>query len=291
MSHSTAQPVSDTDLPTEQPGTGTPITGEATDPAGPFQGPFWTALAKRRKQNRDAKIIVTADHGATGVGKTALAVYLAKALDQSAAGFDAAEKSTVNVHRFLGLYDEVEPQSAIILDEAEQIDARRSMKNENIDAAEKWQTRRVNEIAGILTLPSPDALDSRMESLADYWINVEVRGRARIYEKRIHRTKRSLYYKTMQTQGWPNLDHDPDYQILAKKKEEMINDEEAGNNWVRKSEVDERIKKVRKNTRREVRDEIIHQLVTETEPPATALAPAFDISANRIRQIAKEVER
>lgn len=272
----------------EQPGTGTPIEGDAEAcPDIVFTGPFWQQVAKRRKQERDAKIIITAEDGATGVGKTALAVYLAKALDQSEDGFLAAEKATVSVSEFLNLYDEVEPRSALILDEAEQIDSRRSMSNENIDAARKWETHRVNEIAGILTLPSPESLDKRMEGLADYWINVEARGKCRIYEKRIHRIKRELYYKTLQTQGWPNMDRDPDYKALAKMKEQMISDPESENNWIRQSTVDERVAKAEKQARKELRNSIAWALKNQCGLSPSTFEPAFDVSKSHLYTIAR----
>jgi hypothetical protein len=272
----------------------TPLQGDETP--FPCTGPFFQQVAKRKAQGRDAKILVTADHGATGVGKSSLAIYLAKMLDTSADGFNAKEKATLDVPEFLELYDSVEKGSALILDEAEQIDSRRSMSNENVDASFKWQTRRVNEIIGILTLPDPSVIDKRMEKLADYWINVEARGACRIYEKRIHRTKQSVYYKTLQTLKWPNMDKDPDYRAMARMKDTLISGEDE-DDYLRRSKVDEMIEKARKEERREARDEWITALA---KTPITELSNrnpglkygdigrAFGISGQRVGQIVRE---
>ncbi|WP_231896224.1 hypothetical protein [Haloferax volcanii] len=264
------------------------IVNSGSVEAQPFTGPFFKKIGKRKREERDAKILVTADHGQTGVGKTAAAVYLAKVLDTSATGF-SHEKATLSVPEFLEMWDALEQNSAAILDEAEQIDARRAMRNENVDASMKFQTRRVNQIFAILTLPSPKEIDSRIERLADFWVNVECRGRARIYEKKIHRIKKSVYYETLQTFEWPNMDKDPDYIELARMKDRFINDDDADDNWVRQSVSDERIEKAVKDTRRELRDEWISAL-KDYGMAGTEIAKLsnVDLTSQRINQIARE---
>lgn len=283
MPATTAQP-----LDTEGPGPDILDSGfEDFDKAEPFSGPFFQKIAKRKKDDRDAKILVTADHAETGVGKTSLAVYLAKALDTSSMGW-SADKATLDVPRFLQLWDELEPQSAAILDEAEQIDARRAMSDENVDASMRFQTRRVNQVFAFLTLPSPQEIDSRIERLADFWINVEARGRARIYQKRIHRIKKSVYYETLQTFNWPNMDGDPDYQQLVRMKASFIDDDNADDNYVRKSEADRRVEKAVKNTRRDARDEWIRSLSDwGMSGSDIARLSVVNIKADMVRKIAR----
>ncbi|MWG35886.1 hypothetical protein [Halomarina oriensis] len=270
---------------------------QSNDGRWELTGPFWQKVAKRKAQDRDAKIIVTADHGQTGVGKSSLAVFLAVALDTSPEGFDAREKATLDVPHFLSLYDTASKGSSLILDEAEQIDARRSNSHENVDAAFVWQTRRVNQMVGILTLPDPSVIDTRMEKLADFWINVEARGVARIYEKRIHRIKQTVYYKTLQTLKWPNMDNHPDYRTLAAKKEGMIDDKESDDNWMRKSKHDELIEQARKEATRKQRDELIKKFAAlkitdlSNQRPGglkySDIGKPFGLSGQRIGQIAR----
>lgn len=251
-----------------------------------FSGPFFSEIAKRKRQGKDAKIIISAVDAQTGVGKSALAVALAIALDTSPnGGFDAEQKASLDVERFLGLYDELEPGSAMILDEAEQIDSRRSMSNKNIDAAFRWQTRRVNEIIAILTFPSIDMIDKRMERLMDYRIDVTARGSAKIYKKKIHPMKKSVYYRKMQIIRWPNMDGHPDYEVLAAMKDEMIAKPDS-DDWIHRDEHEGELEKVRKQTAAEKRDEILKSLAEEGLN-YTDFAPAVGLSSQRVGQIVR----
>jgi hypothetical protein len=256
----------------------------------PWTGPFFELLGERKRQERDLKIILTAKDGETGIGKTACGVFLAKIADTTPDGFDAEMKATLDPPEFFNLYDRLEMGSSAILDEAEQLDARRAMSSENVDASHVWQQQRVRQIVAILILPSPEEIDSRMERLADVWINVERRGRARVYRKRIHPIKRSVYYETMQTFEFPNMDSDEDYRALSDMKEDMISDPESDDNWIRMSEHQRKLKRAEEQARREVRDELLTSFYKDVGigAPTLADAPAVDISDGRIRQIANE---
>lgn len=251
-------------------------------------GEFFQRIASRKRNQRDAVILITADDADRGVGKTSLAVTLAKLLDTSSTPFDAEEQATLSVPRFLQLYDELEEGSTLVLDEGEQIDARRSMSQENVDASLKMQTRRVNEIIVIITLPSADMIDNRIEQLADFWINCEARGRARAYKKKIHRIKKKVYYKSLQQLQWPNLDDDEDYQILAEKKARFNDGEGQENDYIREDEVGERIEKAKKNARQKARNNLLKKLCEHDDITQTAVAEAADIHRSRVSQIKNE---
>jgi len=277
------------DLVEDQPGPARSPVADALnpDPDVPFTGPFFKEVGKRKRNGRDAVILITADDADRGVGKTACAVTIAKLLDTTADGFDAESKATLSVPRFLDLYDILDEGSALILDEGEQLDSRRAMSQENVDASHKIQTRRVNEVIVIITLPSPDMIDKRVEQLADYWVNVECRGKARIYKKKIHRIKRKVYYKGLQTFQWPNLDGDPDYEALARMKDKYIDDDSDSSEWVRESEVQERLENAKQKVRKEQRDEYIKALGGIEDLRYKDFAPAFDLSPQRIGQIVR----
>jgi hypothetical protein len=255
------------------------------------RGPFFRRMAKRKASERDAVITVTADDADRGVGKTALAVSIAKVLDTSSDGFAAERKATLDVPEFLSLYDELEEGSALILDEAEQLDSRRSQSHENVDATHKMQTRRVNEIVAILTLPSPQVMDKRVELLQDFWINVTARGNAIVYKKRVHPIKKSIYYERLQRLSWPNMDGDRDYQILSKLKSHYIDDPESDDNWIRKDTADEWVEQAEKRAARETRDRIIRSMVEEFKHRRALdltyddFADVVDLSPGRIGQI------
>lgn len=251
----------------------------------PPKGEFFQRIASRKRNERDAVILVTADDADRGVGKTSLAVTLGKLLDTSSSRFDAEQQATLSVPRFLQLYDELEEGSTLVLDEGEQIDARRSMSQENVDASLKMQTRRVNEIIVIITLPSADMIDNRIEQLADFWINCEVRGRARVYKKKIHRIKKTVYYKSLQQLTWPNLDDDEDYQILAQKKERFNEGEGQENGYIREDEVTERIEKARETAKQTQRDELLEQVCGHEDIEQQHVANALGLSPARVSQI------
>jgi len=134
---------------------------------------------KRRRQNRDLKIIITSRDSQTGTGKTTLGLWLALHFDVHGFGPDQV---TLHPREFLKLYKENTAGSVIIMDEAEQLDARRSMSQKNVDFWNLWQTMRYRQITSILTLPTRSALDKRGLELSDIWIQVTERGFARVHE-------------------------------------------------------------------------------------------------------------
>jgi hypothetical protein len=256
-------------------------------PSG-LNGPFFQEIGRRKKQGRDAKCLVTADHGQTGVGKSNLCDFLAYVTDTTDDGF-AEEKTTIDPHEFIELYSGKLPEgSAAIMEEAEQFDARRANAHENVDASQKWQQARVREIIAFLNLPSPSTIDKRFEELADFWINVERRGRARIYEKRIHRTKRSIYYKTLQTIEWPNMDGSDTFVHMDRLKGDMLDDTDSDDTWVRESEVQERVESAVEQAQTNIRDKWIRALKQEGfKGREIAALPTVDLSTSHVLAIAR----
>jgi hypothetical protein len=259
----------------------------AEDLFGTFSGAFFRELATRKREGRDAKVLVTAKDGQTGVGKTNACDFLAYVADTTDAGF-AEEKTTIDPFEFLDFYNHLPKGSATVMEEGEQFDARRSNSNKNVDAAEKWQMARVRQIVAFVNLPSPQEIDSRFERLADYWINVERRGFARVYKKRIHPTKRQLYYETLQTFEWPNMDNSTTFRHMDRLKGDRL-DDGGESSWVRESEVRDRIQRAEKDTRRRVRDEWLTALYNESALTGKEIAAlsVCDVSFGRVGQIAR----
>lgn len=227
-----------------------------------FDGPFFREIAARKRKGRDAKILITAKDGQTGVGKSNLSDFLGYVLDTSAEGF-GPEKVTIEPQQFIAMYQKLEPGSAAVMEEGEQFDARRANQHKNVDAAERWQMARVREIVSIINLPSPAEIDSRFERLADYWINVEIRGRATVYKKRIHPTKGKIYHEKLQTLEWPNMDGSSTFERMAAIKDSLLDDDDRDSNWVRESEVKERIEAAKRQERDKVRDEWLYAIYEE----------------------------
>lgn len=178
---------------------------------------------RRLEKNRDLKVIITSRNSTTGTGKTTLAVWLALNWDSD---WTAEEKGTLSVKEYLDTYRELEPGSCLIMDEAEQLDARRSMSQENVDFAEKWMMMRVRNVTSILTLPTASALDKRLKELADIRINVHRRGRARCYKITIddHNTSQVREYRWHDLE-WPDISDHPEMQAIDQMKQQKIEGE------------------------------------------------------------------
>ena len=257
-----------------------------TVPEG-LSGPFFQELGQRKKEGRDAKVLVTAKDGQTGLGKSNCCDFLGYVSDTSATGF-GPEKTTIETMRFLELYSELDPGSAAIMEEGEQFDSRRGMTNENVEATQKWQQARVREIIAYVNLPDPTMIDSRFERLCDYWINVERRGQCRIYKKRIHPTKQVVYYNTLQTLEWPNMDGSATFKHMDAIKSDLIDGETDNDSLIRESEAEERVERAERNARQEVRNDWIRTLKDRgwTGKEIASLS-TVDVNGARVNQIAR----
>jgi len=264
-----------------------PAPSDVTVPSG-LDGPFFREIGERKRKGRDAKVLVTADDGATGVGKSNCCDYLGYVCDTTAEGF-APHKTTIEPLRFLELYSVLEPGSSAVMEEGEQFDSRRGMTNENVEATQKWQQARVREIVAFVNLPSPSTIDSRFELLADYWINIENRGLCRIYKKKIHATKQTIYYKTLQTLEWPNMDGSSTFRHMDSMKNELLDGDLDSDQLVRESEAQQRIDQAVADAQEDCRDRWIRALKDRGwTGKEIASLPTVDVKGPRVNQIARK---
>lgn len=257
-------------------------------PSG-INGPYFWELGKRIKDGRDAKNLVTAAHGQTGVGKSNLCDFLSYVADTTGEGF-SSHKTTIEPERFLELYSVLEPGSALVMEEGGQFDSRRGMTKENVEVTQKWQQARVRQIIAYVNLPDPTMIDGRFERLCDFWINVERRGQARIYRKKIHPTKRTIYYETVQTLEWPNMDGSRTFKHMGSLKNDLLDGELDTDSLVRESECQDRVEKAVRNAKEEKRNEFLAALYNETDLNSREISElsAVGIKGSRIRQIAHD---
>jgi len=200
----------------------------------------------RQAQGRDTKILITSRNSTTGTGKTTLAVWLALNWDHY--GF-RAEKATLEPSEYIEKYLETRPGEVLIMDEAEQLDARRSMSSQNVDFADRWQQLRYRQVDSILTLPTSSALDKRLEELADIWINVTSRGYAQVHKTTVNDRTKEINQIPLQTITWPDIsNHDVKLELDKKKKKK--NEEQT--KIEKKKEEMEDPEKVRKETRNQL---------------------------------------
>jgi len=228
----------------------------------------------RQAQGRDTKIIITSRNSTTGTGKTTLAVWLALNWDQY--GF-TADKATLEPSEYINKYLETRPGEVLIMDEAEQLDARRSMSSQNVDFADRWQQLRYRQVDSILTLPTSSALDKRLEELADIWINVIDRGLAEVYKTTVNDRSKEINQIPLQTITWPDIsDHEVKLELDKKKKKK--NEEQT---QIEKGEQTVDPEKVKKETR----DELIKSFYSNSDMSQNDVADIVGLSQQMVGKI------
>jgi len=200
----------------------------------------------RRADQRDLKIIITSRDSQTGTGKTTLALWLALHFDSW--GFDAS-KVTLHPQEFVQLYTDNRPGSVIIMDEAEQLDSRRSMSQKNVDFWNLWQTMRYRQITSILTLPTRSALDKRGLELADVWIQVTNRGFARVHKVGVGDYDGRTNPMLLETLSFPDISYLPVKDDVDDKKVQLV---EEGEEFIEAEAESVDPEKIRQKERNEI---------------------------------------
>lgn len=202
-------------------------------------------------------------------------MWLALNWDQHGFG---VSKATLEPQSYINRYLETMPGEVLIMDEAEQLDSRRSMSNTNVEFADRWQQLRYRQVDSILTLPTSSALDKRLEELADIWINVIDRGLAEVYKTTVNDRSKEINQIPLQTITWPDIsDHEVKLQLDAKKKKKN----EQQNERAKKEEEAVDPAKVKKQTR----DEYMKAVYRETDLTQRDVADAFDLTVGTVNQI------
>lgn len=188
--------------------------------------PLHQLVAQRFHQGRDLKCIITSKDSMTGTGKTTLAFWLADQWQQMLRGqqWSAETHATLDIYEYLDLYRDLPEGSVLLLDEAEELDSRRSMATKNVEFSHYWMKMRVRQVMTILTLPSTTALDSRLEELADVWIEVQRRGKALVHDIRVNSYNKSVQTWQMHNIEWPNVAEHPEMKLLDEMKSDDIDE-------------------------------------------------------------------
>lgn len=214
---------------------------------------------KRRRDGRFLKVIIAARDGQTGVGKTMLAVELAKSWDDDW----SVDRASNDPQEFLRKWRNLPPGSVLIGDEAEQMaDARRSMASENLDITHAFATLRYRQVSSILTLPDASNIDVRLRKAADFIVMVHDRGEAVVYRSKIEDGTGKPYRERCHKLTWDAIDEDEDYQNLEDMKADRMenyedeayykDDEDGGESAVDPDEL-----------RRDGRDEVIREMAAD----------------------------
>lgn len=197
-------------------------------------------LYRRRVLDSDNDLVVViaaaSKSAISGVGKTTLAVSLARYLDNSPDGFDAESKTTLDpktfAHTLLTDQESVPNQSAVVFDEAQGTlssrgaDARRSMADSVMDVTTAISTLRFRQVSCIIVSQSTKWIDKRIDDVLDALILIQdwdgEEARAEVFTTYYNdlETSPSRYTEYLDTLTWPALsEDDPDYAFLHDLKE------------------------------------------------------------------------
>lgn len=254
-----------------QPADAPVVAGYQIDPRAPLH----QLVCHRIENGRDVKVIITAQDSQTGVGKTTLAGWLALVWTKMFTGQDwhvepdeyGEGMATLHPREYFMLVKKVGNEypagTAIVVDDAEELDARRSMQHLNVDFSQRWMLMRLKQAITIITLPSPRAIDTRLEELSDVWINVERRGRALVHRIRVNSYgSRNVMTEQMHKITFPNVSSHPELVKLQQMKENKMDDwddeEEDEQEEVDPDEVD-------RETRKEIAQEMRENGMTVRE--------------------------
>lgn len=213
-----------------------------------FQIDPWMPLhrwaAKRIQDGRDLKCIITAVNSQTGLGKTTAAGWLALNWTWMFAGrrwfCDTDDPvngmGTVNPKEYFKILSKVGGEfpggTCAIVDDAEELDARRSMQNLNVEFSHRWMLMRLKQCITLITLPSPAAIDSRLEELADVWINITRRGAGMVHAIGVNSYgSRNVFSKQIHRFAFPDVsDHEEldNLRTLKSNKMDKWDDEANG---------------------------------------------------------------
>lgn len=227
----------------KQPTAGLLPDPDVSRPVDEFEAGDLYGQYRRRVLEADNDFIVViaaaSKSGISGVGKTTLAVQLARYFDNSAGGFDASEKSTLDADKFSkGLLTDTEnvpDQSAVIFDEAQGTlsgsgtDARRSMADSVMDVTTALSTMRFRQISAVVVTQSTKWIDKRVDDVLDALVLIQPRHnqnepvKGEVFDTYYNdlTLANNRYTEHIDTVRWEALSKDdPDYQYLHELKQQ-----------------------------------------------------------------------
>jgi len=242
---------------------------------------------KRHLNDADVKVVITQRNSNTGGGKTTLAVWLALCWDQH--GWGGEEKGTTDPNEFLRTMPDLPPHSVMILDEAEELDSRRSMSEQNVEFSKYWMKMRTRMVDSILTLPTTSALDKRLLELAHVRLHVTKRGEAKVYKIDTSDRHGEVNQQFIEHYYWPDVSDSDEFQQLDEQKQadlDAVGDETAADDERDEEGLKQAIREEAKRRRRE--GESIREIIGNIpENPDTG----NEWSTRTIQRWTKDVEK
>lgn len=210
---------------------------------------FFDLVHRRKRKNKDLKVIVTARDNDLGVGKTTFAVDLCKDIDP----LFTYRECSFETPQYINLYNSLEKDRCILWEEMEvDADSRNYMSKGNRRTGHLWSYMRKRNIYTIGTVPSVDDIDKRLRGLADAimivteeyaedcisetylseemidkYVNDEgIIYTCRPYKVKVHDLTRELYQKRFRTSNgrkeillWSDHDDDEDFKKIDRLKD------------------------------------------------------------------------
>lgn len=250
------------------------------------------------KRKGGARIIVDSENASTGVGKTGLAVYLARTLADFFGYELQKEDFTLSGEHYLNRWREhpgKEQPSVVVLDElggAGAGHARRAMSTQNVELGNAWQLMRKKRIVSLVTLPHWSKVDKDMRQQADYrlWCKEKPIGYFRPYVVGSGFDAGDVTtegYNDINRIRFPNMDKHEDefYKYLSAEKDELL---DSGMFDADELEEDEEEDNSSTDSMHYHRDDTITMLYEMTDKSQEEVAEQFGISRQRVGQIIRE---
>jgi len=238
-----------------------------TNPFAPGT-PLHDRFDKIVRQNRDLIILVDDYRGGRGTGKTIASMQLAEGMDQTPEGL-TFEKCSLEPEEIRNAYAKMPKRSGLLLDEGEVGASNRdAMSNTNKALREIMSMGRVEQKYVVVNTPAIEFIDKDIQKLADVWISMVRKGQGLVhwlqrepYSGQLLRPKQQL----MEFEDIPG-DHRLRrvYNRLTRAKQRKISGDDGGG-FIERSEHKEKLQKARKEARREMRNELIRDVMSHPE--------------------------
>lgn len=249
--------------------------------------PYAELYRKRVEQDRDLVTLITDSDNDRGTGKTTEALRLAYGQDRTDEGI-TKEKADIDPRPISVAHTQQPAGSGLVLDESEVgLDKYRASSAVNRAIRELVATGRVMQKYLVLNAPADHLVDKDLKSMVDVWVLVERRGFANVYRMGwAPHAGHELTHK-LGTIEWDPIPKDHDlwgiYEYLHEKKLDRLHGN-GGDDYIKRGEAQEMVKKAVSETKREQRDEIIQRLVGKGVGHAE-VAEAVGLSRSRVTQI------
>lgn len=249
--------------------------------------PLAELYRKRVRQNRDLVILITDSSNDRGTGKTTEALRLAHGMDRTEEGV-TEEKVSIAPHELTKSYVNQPRGSGLVLDESEVgLDKYRAGSAINKSIRDLVSTGRIMEKYLVLNAPADHLVDTDLKSLVDVWILVERRGFAHVYRMDWNPHEGHPLTHKMGTVTWEPIPQSHDlyniYEVLAEEKESHLLGE-AEDSYIEREEAEKMVKKARKETRTEIRDELIRSM-SEHGLTQSDIGSVVELSQARVSEI------